>query len=129
MDYVRVEHERDFGFWEIDKDHNIAYFRGNNHKPENNKQVEDLSTFCKDIIQVLVYDKRYRVPYYKMINPNRKIIFGPKPFCEWEAHGMDAHDPNTVIQCNREAVVAVKEGKKFCMKHSNMKLTKSSLIH
>lgn len=129
-DYVRVKTEADFGFWEINLDTKKAYFRDNSHRLENaNSTIREHANEYNTIMEFLVKHKSYRIPYYKMLNPGRKIIYGKAPFCSFSKKGIDAHDPNTVFQCDKPALVIKEDGKLYCGLHADMKFETDSLIN
>lgn len=126
--YVRVNRDQEFGFWEIDLNKQKALFRENSHmRQPANAEIIDYSKLYNTVSSYLqspdFYMNKNRDDHVfcKVIIKNRKTRYSNDPFCDWYKAGVDAHDPNTMLICDKNAIIIDHLGNRLCSKHANEK--------
>lgn len=119
--YILVAFEKDFGYWEINIPAKKALFRDHETLIPADEVIIDYSEQFNDILEFLFTN--WEQKHIKTIIPNRKYMFDSEtPWCNWYKTGVDAHDPNTVLQCDNPARV-LQEGRYFCAEHAGFSMT------
>jgi len=138
--YVRVNREWDFGFWEINTDNQKALFRENSFIRSNpNQPILDYSTLYNTVSGFLqssdffmnkeasVVASEHGHVYVKSIIQDRKAKYSKEPFCAYYKLGVDAHDPNTMLVCDKPALIMDQHGNLLCGLHANETFKKKFL--
>lgn len=120
---VDVEHEKDFGYWEVNTETKKAYFRDHGTLPPEDKKVEDLSDKYKTIHEYLRGE--LEAEHTKVIIPDRKILFSDKPFCTWSKQRTSDDGVVTTVYCQHNALVRLAnptdptgEPRLYCSEHA-----------